>query len=520
MSEFFKDNYSVIIIGSALSGMASALELSNHGVDNILILEQHNLPGGVATSFVRGGSEIEASLHEMMSIGENSKLSIGKFFKDNGIDIEWIRTPDAFRYIDNETNVLIHSGFDGEMEKTAKEISSVVNDKDGKVYQETLRFLKMCLKVYEGMLYISEHKVSKAKILFKYPEVAQICGYTVKEVLDSFDIPQKVKEVLSAYWIYLGNRIDELPAMIYCYMIADYFGYGAYIPRHTSHEMSLKMAEKCIERGVEIEYGKRVDKILVKDKKVTGVKLKDGTIINSKYVISGSYPNAVFTKMIEPEIEIPKDVRPFYSSKKLSLSCFSVALVLDEPPEKLNIKDYSTFYAPDGMDFDLIMKDLKGLGPYRYITSICTSLAYKENKKETLYSITALPYSDGWLNVNEENYEEIKEKNARYFIELESKRLNVNLFEHIKEIVIETPVSVSHYTGAFRGLVYGYQHNMNDTILARMDVDDKKSFIHGLSFAGAHQSTGDGMGPAITNGRKAARDILSFMKIDNGGKRK
>ncbi len=514
MSNYFKNQYSVVIIGSALAGMAAALELSNHGVDDILILEQHNLPGGLATSFVRGGVEMEATLHEMMSIGENSQLSIGKFFKDNGIEISWIRVPDAFRYVDGDTDVLVHGGVDGNMEVPAREIASVVEDKDGKVYDEVLRFLNLCLKVYHGMNYISSHKISTVNIVRKYPEVAQICGYSVKEVMDSFNLPEKIRKVLSAYWIYIGNEVKDMPAMIYCFMIADYLGYGSYIPEKCSHEMSIKMAEKCKERGIQIEYKKRVEKILVSQNRVKGVRLQDGTEISTGYVISGCYPNHVYTSMIEPKSEIPPSVHPFYNSKKLSLSCFSVVLLLDESPEKLNIHDYSTFHACDGFDFDRIMGELKGCGPYKYITSICTSLAYREKKNETIYSMTALPFSDGWLDVSEENYDEMKERNARFFIETESKRLGVNLFDHIKEIVIETPVTISHYTGAYRGLVYGYQHTMDDTIYARMNIDDKTFFIHGLTFAGAHQTSGDGMGPAIANGRKAAKDILAFMKKD------
>ena len=61
---------------------------------------------------------------------------------------------------------------------------------------------------------------------------------------------------------------------------------------------------------------------------------------------------------------------------------------------------------------------------------------------------------------------------------------------------------------------------MDDTILARMDIDDRTFFIHGLAFAGAHQTSGDGMGPAIANGRKAAKDIQSFMKKDKEERRK
>ena len=93
--KFYKDHYDVIVIGGALAGLSSALMLADKGLD-VLVLERHNLPGGIATSFVRGGIEIEAALHEMMSIGpKENRLKVGKFFDDMGVDIDWLPVPEA-----------------------------------------------------------------------------------------------------------------------------------------------------------------------------------------------------------------------------------------------------------------------------------------------------------------------------------------------------------------------------------------------------------------------------------------
>ena len=131
-----------------------------------------------------------------------------------------------------------------------------------------------------------------------------------------------------------------------------------------------------------------------------------------------------------------------------------------------------------------------------------------------MYSITMLPRPEGWLGVTEENYEELKRKNAEYFIDMESERLGVNLRDHILEIVIESPVTIAHYTGAYRGSIYGYMHTMDDHIVARLQMSEQENYIQGLSFAGAHQISGDGMGPAVTNGRKGAKIILDMMEED------
>ena len=67
------------------------------------------------------------------------------------------------------------------------------------------------------------------------------------------------------------------------------------------------------------------------------------------------------------------------------------------------------------------------------------------------------------------------------------------------------------YTPSFttwNGSIYGYAHTMEDHIIARLQTGDEERLIKGLEFAGAHAISGDGMGPQVTNGRKAAKNIL------------
>lgn len=517
--KYFQDAYDVIVIGGALSGLASALTLASKG-KKVLVLEQHNLPGGVATSFVRGGVEIEAALHEMMSIGpKECPLKIRKFFEDMGIDIEWLRVPEAYRFVDGETGMscLVHPGDHGNFETPAKEIADACGDADGSLYKKILDLLNLCHSIYNSVNVLSVTHMSKVQMLLQHGNFVKTAGYSAKEVIDTFDLPKKAVDILSAYWIYVGDVLENLPFTIWAFLMADYLGYGSYIPKKFSHEMSLKMCERAREMGCQVEFGQRVDKILVQNGHVEGVRLASGTEIKARYVVCSAYPDKAYTKMIEPASEVPAGAIKFVNAKTIGVTCFSVVMLLDKSAEELGIKDYSTFYAAKGMDMEAIWKEASTDGPYNYITSICTNLANPGCSPEgtCVYSITMLPRPEGWFGVNEENYEEMKRKNAEYFIEMESKRLGVNLKDHILEIVIETPVSVAHYTGAYQGSIYGYMHSMDDHIVARLQMGEQENFIQGLSFAGAHQISGDGMGPAVTNGRKGAKIILDMMEEDS-----
>ena len=101
---------------------------------------------------------------------------------------------------------------------------------------------------------------------------------------------------------------------------------------------------------------------------------------------------------------------------------------------------------------------------------------------------------------------------ANQLIEYMNEYLGFDLRDHVLECVIETPMTVAHYTGMWNGCIYGYSHSMDDHIVARLQTAEEEKFIEGLEFSGAHQISGDGMGPAVTNGRKAAKNVLDDIK--------
>ena len=141
--KFYKDHYDVIVIGGALAGLSSALMLADKGLD-VLVLERHNLPGGLATSFVRGGVEIEATLHEMMSIGDRkNRLKVGKFFDDMGVDVDWLKVPECYHASLPGLEVTLHPG----LKTFASEVDAVAPGS----YEKVLKLLKLCDTVFNSV---------------------------------------------------------------------------------------------------------------------------------------------------------------------------------------------------------------------------------------------------------------------------------------------------------------------------------------------------------------------------------
>lgn len=92
-------HYDAVVIGAGNGGLAAALTLADAG-KKVLLAERHNLPGGFATSFVRGRFEFEASLHELCDFGTpGNSGNLYALFEELGVldKIEFVTVPEAYR---------------------------------------------------------------------------------------------------------------------------------------------------------------------------------------------------------------------------------------------------------------------------------------------------------------------------------------------------------------------------------------------------------------------------------------
>ena len=100
MENKINETYDVVIIGAGNGGIMASALLASKGV-KVLLLEQHNLPGGFASSFVRGRFEFETALHVLADYGTAEKKgAIRKIFEDQlDLDVEFVELPEFYRLI-------------------------------------------------------------------------------------------------------------------------------------------------------------------------------------------------------------------------------------------------------------------------------------------------------------------------------------------------------------------------------------------------------------------------------------
>ena len=507
-------DYDVVVIGTGNAGLSAAITLAQKGVKTLLI-EQHNLPGGCASSFVRGRFEFEPSLHELCDVGsEENPGEIRELFNSYGVNnIEWVKVPDCFRVISEYSDgtpmdVTMPTG----EEEFKEALIKYVPGSEKSV--ETL--FDLFKEVIDGLAYINSSNGNPDTEVLKaeYPNLLKTGSYPVRKVLKAVGLPKNAQDIMSTYWAYLGVDTDRMMFSHYAAMVYKYISKGAYIPKHTSHEISLKLIERYKELGGEVWFNCRANKILFKEGYATGVETTLGDI-NCKYVLANINSDIVYGKMV-PQDLVPERLKKLYAARNNNYSgrMFTIYFGLDCEYRDLNIKDYSTFLmetADSKKQYNAIMD---GADSNEYAIFLCYNVINPDASPygTCICSITSMVSPEDWKNLKDQKYIDFKGQFAKKMMDLVKEKMGIDLKDHIEEISIATPLTFARYLNVPEGAVYGHETNEWDGIMPRLQSLKEDYPIPGLKTIGADGPRGDGYSSAYICGNLFAKLVLKELK--------
>lgn len=483
--------YDVIVVGAGNGGLVAAATTAKNGFKTLL-LEKHNLPGGCATSFIRGRFEFEPSLHELSGIGTPGKRDyVYDILNDIDAKVDWRYEKNMFRAI-----VSGPDGYDVTLKSGIKEFCESVDQavpgckrKIKKLFQIS----KICKKAQN---YVTKKKGNPNKLVmfFKYGAFLRAASHSVEELEIALGIPEKARNIINTYWGYLGVPTDELNAMHYLNMLSGYVNYGAAMPYKRSHEISEAIIKAYRENGGEIRFNSKVTGFITNDEgRVTGVEV-NGQKIYAKEVISNIIPNNVFNMM--EQSKIPAVDLKLANSRDFGISVCTIYLGLDCTKEDLGIDDYTTFIMENPNP--RIQHDTNGI----YIVN-CLNTVIPDSSPNgtcTLF-FTVLCYGkDLPKDLTPETYKKFKNQLAEKYISKYEALIKKDIKSHIEEIEIATPVTFAHYLNTPDGTIYGYRLSDWDCLMARVAHENQEYTIPGLSFVGGHHIRGDGYCSAYFTG--------------------
>ncbi len=506
----FDESCEVIVVGSGMGGLSAAAKLAREGV-GVILLEQHNMPGGFATSFRRGRFEFEASLHILTDYGPaENKGFVRKLFEDElNLNLPMVRVNQGYHLILSEEGIDVDVPFDmdGFIDVVAGEVPGS--------YKPLREYMDLCLEIGRAIDYIAEAdgKPDPMVLIKKHKTLLATAGYTAKEVTDRFGLPPKAVSILGVFWPYIGIPFERMSFTIWATAINSVLTRGCYYPPINSFQISTALDKKIRELGGKTYYNTRVEKILVDGGKVFGVETNQGHRIRADWVISNASPTTVYGRLIEPTAEVPRGAKKLTAARKLGISLFVVYMGLDRPADELGLHHHEYYLAPD-MDTRKAYDIGDMLVPHIATSALCPNhVVPQASPPGTCELILNQAYgADVWGQVAPDDYFETKRRFARAAVEHVERTVGTNLFDHMEEIEVAAPQTFCRYTGSHRGVVYGYEQDVWDSLIARALSVPLEEYIEGLEFVGGHGMLVQGYSAAISTGRLSALSVLGKMK--------
>ena len=465
-----KSKYDVIVLGAGIAGLICGTFLAKQG-KNVLIIEQHSIPGGYCTSFKRKGFVFDSAVHHIGGCGKWSV--VGRCLKELDININFLQ-------LDPMDSIHFPS-FSIDVPAEIDDYVDLLKERFPSESEQLTLFFKEFIRLYRATFSTEEHKM-----LIKYQNL------TYKEMLDNFFTDEQLKMTLSAQWGYIGSPPHEVSAIGMCQMLVNYLKDGAYFPVGGTQNFADAITQKFIDYGGHIMLSSSVDGMLTDGNIIKGVTTKKGGKIPADIFVSNIDPKQTFFSLLDKN-SVDDSYLHRIENMKESVSFFLLYLGLDN---KIDLKGLKRGFYHTSNNLSFSSSD------WFYIsvpTEVDPSLA-PDNKQ-----IISVVVSSG------DNYDDIDDWVA-YKDKMKKDTINYlenfvpEIQDHIEVIDAATPKTLYRYTLNSKGAAYGWAVTVDQTWSNRLSHTTP---FKNLFLTGHWTNPGPGICAVVSSGWRVANMILN-----------
>jgi all-trans-retinol 13,14-reductase len=500
--------FDAVIIGAGLGGLSCAAAFARQDFKP-LVLEQHYVPGGYASTFKRpGGFVFDVSLHST-TVGERGGVwNLIPGFPEIK-DVQFVPHPYLYRAIFPDFDYRVPQR---DLKKyIALLIAYFPEEEQGiRGIFEDMEGLSQDIGKYSQ----AQGQVDMSRFPKDYPYLFKSYTKTWGGLVDMRIKSPQLKAFISSLWGYYGLPPSQLASYYYALPTIGYLKDGGFYPLGRSQKISDAFVKFIEDKGGRVNLRAEVEKILVEDGSACGVRTNDGTEYRSRVVVSNASAYDTFLKMID-EKEMLRDYVAKFEEYSVSLSSFQVFLGLKKDlVGELGIEDSEIFYS-EGYDDDayykaLLEADVENSG-YGLMLYDNVYQGYSPEGKNTVNILVLQGYShweryeNDYREGNKKDYRAEKERMADILIKKVEETVLPGLTEAIEIKEIGTPLTNVRYTRNYRGAVYGWDQTMNNTGPNRVPHSTP---VENLFLAGAWTRPGHGYGAVIPSGLECFAEIM------------
>ena len=489
----------VIFIGAGISGLTGAALLAKKGF-KVTVVDAQFKPGGSCGIFKREDVIFEQGAAMIYGFGDMGFNPHRFVFNALEEPIDILKHDYLYAIHFNGHKILFYE----DMDKFVEQLGQVFPDEKDNFKRFYDDFSDLYLKVIANQpTFTTPDVVTKEQGLMQLKSAPKaylkILGYMNKNTEHILKKYFKSKEVFDFFnkltSTYCYTNVQETPAILSAVMFVDnHFG-GSYYPAGSTLNLIGKLEKVIEENNGDMIYNRKVEKILVKDDKVYGVKLDDGKIIKGERVVNSGnvwnlYNNLIDKDLCKKEREWVNSLVPTYPSLVL------FALVKDDVIPK------------NTLPIEMLVGDIKKIDEGEVTLYILSKDDYTLCPRGYQTVIAIGPTFKDWINPSgdyhtEKYYKQKKEEENRILNLLENRFPGFK--KSVSHVELSTPATLQRLVMKEKGAVAGPKQHLGQHMLKRLKT---KGDIEGLYNCGESTVMGTGT-PAVTvSGISVANLIL------------
>jgi len=420
-------DYSLIIIGGGLSGLAAGIRFARFG-GSVLILEKHAIPGGLNSYYFRKGFLLETGLHAMTNFAEpgDKRAPLNRLFRQLKLSRHDFITHEQF-------SSLIHFP-GGSTLRFSNDFSLLQEDIAARFPGEIDGFNRLLAAVNGYDPFTPREWISTRVMLGRF-------------VHD----PLLTDMILLPLMVYGNSEEHDMDFAQFVIMFRSIYQEGFFRPDGTMKDFLALLVETFTAYGGEIRYNSQVQSITMTDHRASHVKLAGGETVTCDAVISTVGAPGTFAMLSLPRQE----------EKYAGRMTFVESIYILPRQTKKEVKGDHTII------FYCLSDHWQYRQPAKPVDTSWGVICFPENFQGMPLSdyfqirITHAANYDLWKKASSLDYAAMKQEWGAQSREITAKIIG----NYQQNIVYEdsfTPITIERFTAKARGAVYGSPVKVKD----------------------------------------------------------